>query len=92
MGTGFEEFRQLREVGVFSYLDIPCLKRHDNVLGCVRPEMAMGSRFHKVELMLGEMAAHGQPTARFGTVKNSSDCSWTEMVHDKLLDVMVEKE
>ena len=26
VGTGFEEFRQLREVGVFSYLDIPCFK------------------------------------------------------------------
>ena len=29
-----------------------------------------GFRFHKVEPMLGEWAAHGQPTARFGTVKN----------------------
>ena len=92
MSTGFEEFRQLREVGVFSYLDIPCLKRHGNVLGCVTSEMAMGSRFHKVEPMLGERAAHGQPTARFGTVTNSPDCSWMEMVHEKLLDVMVENE
>ena len=37
--------------------------------------MAMDSQFHKVEPMLGERASHGQPTARFGTVKNSSDCS-----------------
>ena len=54
--------------------------------------MAMGSRFYKVEPMLGERAAHGQPTARFGTVTNSPDCSWMEMVHEKLLDVMVENE
>ena len=32
------------------------------VLGVMRPEMAMDSRFHKVELMLGERAIHGQPT------------------------------
>ena len=47
--------------------------------------MAMDSRLHKVEQMLGERATHGQPTARFGTVKNSSDCSWTKMVLVKLL-------
>ena len=56
------------------------------VLGvCVRLEMAMNSRFHKVKPMLGERAAHGQPTARFGIVKNSPDCSWTKMVHVKLV-------
>ena len=43
------------------------------LLGCMRPEMAMVSRFHKVEPILGERAAHGQPTARLGTVKNSPD-------------------
>ena len=47
--------------------------------------MAMDSRFHEVKPMLGEMAAHGQPTTRFGTAKNSPDCSWTKMVHVKLL-------
>ena len=47
--------------------------------------MAMDSRFHKVEPMLSERAAHGQPTARFRTIKNSLDCSWTKMVHVKLL-------
>ena len=62
MGTDFEEFRQLREVGVFFYLDIPCLKRHDNGLGVERPKMAMDSRFHKVEPMLSERVVHGQPT------------------------------
>ena len=35
--------------------------------------MAMDSRFHKVEPMLGERVVHGQPTAQFGTVKNSLD-------------------
>ena len=47
--------------------------------------MAMDSRFHKVEPMLGEGATHRQPTARFGTVKNNPDYSWTKMVHVKLL-------
>ena len=31
-----------------------------------------GFLFHKVEPMLGERAAHGQPTAQFGTVKKQS--------------------
>ena len=30
-----------------------------------------GFRFHKVEPMLGERAAYGQPTTQIGTVKNS---------------------
>ena len=61
MGTGIVEFRQLREVGVFSYLVISCLKIHEMVLGVVRPEMAMDSRFHEVEPMLDERAVRGQP-------------------------------
>ena len=32
------------------------------VLGVVRPEIAMDSRFHEVEPMLDEGAVHGQPT------------------------------
>ena len=36
--------------------------------------MAMDSRFHKVEPMLGERAAHEQPTAQFVTVKNNPNC------------------
>ena len=52
------------------------------VLGCMRPETTMDSRFHKVEPMLGERAAHRQPTACLGTVKNSlSLLDWTEKVH-----------
>ena len=47
--------------------------------------MAMDSRFHKVELMLGERAAHRQPTARLGTVKNSPDCLFDQ---DCLLEMV----
>ena len=38
------------------------------VLGVVRPEMAMDSRFHEVEPMLDEGVLHAQPTDRYGTV------------------------
>ena len=39
-----------------------------------------GFWFHKVETRLGEWAAHGQPTARLGTVKNSPDLvGWAEI-------------
>ena len=41
-------------------------------------ENGHGFQFHKVETMFGERAAHGQPTARFGTIKNSPDCSLTK--------------
>ena len=44
------------------------------VLGVCEAENGMDFWFHKVEPMLGERAVHGQPTARFGIVKNSSDC------------------
>ena len=49
-------------VGVFSYLVISCLKIHEMVLGVMRPEMAMDSRFYEVEPMLDKGAVHGQPT------------------------------
>ena len=38
---------------------------------CFWAENGHGFRFHKVELMLGEWATHGQPTARLGTIKRS---------------------
>ena len=47
--------------------------------------MAMGSQFLKVQPMLGERAAHKQPTTRFRTVKNSPDCSWTKNLHVNFL-------
>ena len=41
-----------------------------------------GFWFHKVEPMLGERAAQGQPTAHFGTVKNSLGFhDWTKNFH-----------
>ena len=43
MGAGIVEFGQLREVGVFSYLDIPCLKGHENGFECC--EAGNGHRF-----------------------------------------------
>ena len=47
-----------------------------------------GFRFHKVEPMLSERAAHGQPTSQFGTVKNSPDVLVRpKNVHVKLLEV-----
>ena len=61
-------FDKLREIGVFSYLVISCLKIHEMVLGVVRPEMAMDSRFHEVEQMLDEGVVPGQPTDLFGTI------------------------
>ena len=36
MDTGFVEFRQLQEVGIFSYLGISCLKDMTMVLGVMR--------------------------------------------------------
>ena len=42
MGTGIVEFRQLREVGVFSYLDILCLKGYENGFGCCEAENGHG--------------------------------------------------
>ena len=62
------EFRQLREVGVFSYLVYSLAKSLVNDLGVVRPEMAMhfGSKEVEPRLMKGLRTV-------FGTVKNSPD-------------------
>ena len=47
--------------------------------GCCWAGNNHGFRFHKVEPVLGEWAAHGQPTARLRTVKNSPGLlGWTE--------------
>ena len=49
-------------------------------LGVFGPQNSHGFRFHKVEPMLSEWAAHGQPTARLRTIKNSPDLlGWTEI-------------
>ena len=58
----------------------PILDNDKLCFGCFWVGKGHGFRFHKVELMLGEWAAHGQPTARLGTVKNSPDLlGWTEI-------------
>ena len=44
------------------------------VLGVVRSGRAMDFGPTRVEPMLDEGAAYGQPTDWFGTVKNSPDC------------------
>ena len=47
--------------------------------GCFWAGNGHGFWFHKVEPMLGELDAHGQPTAHLGTVKNSPGLlGWTE--------------
>ena len=38
MGIGIVEFQQLREVGVFSYSAISCLKFHENGFGSCEAE------------------------------------------------------
>ena len=43
MGTGFMEFQQLREVGVFSYLIYSLAKSHFNGWGFVKAWMAVFS-------------------------------------------------
>ena len=73
MGTGIVEFRQLRNVGVFFYLDIICLKIHENSFRCGEAENGHGFRFQEVEPMLNEGVVLGQPTDWFGTVKKSPD-------------------
>ena len=44
------------------------------VLGVCEAGNGMDFWFHKEEPMHGERAVHEQPTAWFGTVKNSLDC------------------
>ena len=88
MGTGIVEFRQLWEVGVFSYLVISCLKIHEMVLGVVRPEMAMDSRFHEVEPMLDEGApSMDSPWTDLGLLKTIRIVCWIEIVHVNLLEL-----
>ena len=47
VGTSFVEFRQLREVEVFFYLDILCLKIHENGFGCGEAGNGQGFRFQR---------------------------------------------
>ena len=71
MGTGIVEFLQLREVGVFFYLDILCLKSHEMVLGVVRPEMAMDSGFKKWNRCLMRGSSLDSPQTGLGRLKTA---------------------
>ena len=70
LGTSFVEFRQLREVWVFFYLDILCLKAMKMVLGVVKPEMAMDFGSKEVEPMLDEGAVMDSPCTVMGLLKS----------------------
>ena len=71
MGTSFVEFRQLREIGAFSYLIYSLAKSLINDLGVVRPEMAMDFGSKEVEPRLMKELSMDSPRTIFGTVKNS---------------------
>ena len=63
-GTHFGQFRDC----FGSLCDNLCNKLW---FGCCWTGNGHGFRFHKLELMLGGRAVHGQPTAHLGTIKNS---------------------
>ena len=65
MDTDFVEFRQLRKVGVFSYLVISCLKIYENDFGCCEAGNGHGFRFQRSGTKVNEGAVHGQPTHYF---------------------------
>ena len=92
MSTDFVEFRQLREVGVFSYLVISCLKCHENG---VWGEAGMVEHFSPKKRGL-HAESEDCPWAvhdwTWDCVAQSIKLFWTENVHVKLLDVMVENE
>ena len=62
-------FEKLREVGVFFYFDILCLKIHENGFGCGEAGKSHVFKSLKVEPMLDEGVAYRQPIDWFGTVK-----------------------
>ena len=88
MGTDIVECRQLREVGVFSYLNILCFKDHENGVGCCEVGMAMDFGSKEVEPMLNEGAVYGRPTYCFGTVKKSVLMVGLKFVHVFFLHVI----
>ena len=66
MGTGFVEFRQLWEVGVFSYLVYFRFKSLINDLDVVRLEMAMNFGSKEVEPRLMRGLSTDRPHTIFG--------------------------
>ena len=73
MGTGIVEFQQLRDVGVFSYLVISCLKIHENGFGSCEAENGHEIRSQRkgTEYLVGTVL--GQSTACSGTALCSSE-------------------
>ena len=84
MGTGFVEFLQLREVGVFSYLVISCLNAMKMVFGSYETGMAEHFSPKKRGLHAGSgdcpWAVHGWT---WDCVAQSRKLLWTEKVHEK---------
>ena len=68
MGTSFVEFRQLREVGVFSYLIYSLTKSIVNDLGFMRPERAMDFGSKEVEPRLMKGLSMDSPHTVFKTI------------------------
>ena len=87
MGTGIVEFRQLREVGVFFYLDIICLKSHENGFGCCEAGNGHGFRFQEVVPMLDEGSSLDSPRTGLGLLKIVLIACWIEIVHLKLFEL-----
>ena len=60
-------------LGNLCYICVFCLMLNNMqiIFGVYKAGNGHGFRFYKVEPMLGERAAHGQPTAQIRTVKNS---------------------
>ena len=82
-------FEKLREVGVFFYLDILCLKIHENGFGCCEAGNGHGFRFQEVEPMLDEggEASLDIPWTNLGLLKTVQIACWTEIVHMNLLEL-----
>ena len=78
------EFRQLREVGVFSYLVIFYLKIHENGLGCCEAGNGHGFSWNRC-LMRGP--SMDKPQTDLGLLKTVWIACWTEIVHVNLLEL-----
>ena len=93
MDTGFVEFRQLREVRVFSYLVTSYLKSHEMVFGSY--EVKMAKHFSPKKRGLHARSGDCPWTVHGWTwdcVTQSRNLIRTDSVHVKFLDVIVENE
>ena len=86
------EFWKLREVGVFFYLDILCLKSHKNGFGCCEAGNDHGFRFQEMEPMIEEGGGGGgsssdSPQTDLGLLKTVRIACWTGIVHVNLIEL-----